>query len=79
MYLMRFLDVTAYMYQDTSGHMYLGLFIKRYIKIHRDTKSRVRYIKIHFRYIKIHLLICICHFGYHRKCILPSYSDPTAV
>ena len=33
MYLMRFLDVTLDTYQDTSGYMYLGLFIT----IHQDT------------------------------------------
>ena len=33
MYPMRFLDVTLDTYQDTSGYMYLGLFIT----IHQDT------------------------------------------
>ena len=33
MYLMRFLGVTLDTYQDTSGYMYLGLFIT----IHQDT------------------------------------------
>ena len=37
---MRFLDVTLDTYQDTSGYMYLGLFIT----IHRDTKSRYMYL-----------------------------------
>ena len=44
MYLMRFLDVTLDTYQDTSGYMYLGLFSSRYIKIHRDTKTRYMYL-----------------------------------
>ena len=43
---MRFLDVTLDTYQDTSGYMYLGLFITIHqeFKIHRDTKSRYMYL-----------------------------------
>ena len=37
-------------------------YTSRYIKIHQDTS----------RYI------CICHFGYHRKCILPRDMYPSA-
>ena len=62
---MRFLDVTLDTYQDTSGYMYLGLLKSRYIKIHRDSKSRYMYlgrvmttlqdtIRIHHDTSKIH-------------------------
>ena len=47
MYLMRFLDVTLDTYQDTSAHQDTCIFMdssSRYIKIHRDTKSRYMYL-----------------------------------
>ena len=46
-YLMRFLDVTLDTYQDTSAHQDTCIFMdssSRYIKIHRDTKSRYMYL-----------------------------------
>jgi hypothetical protein len=51
MYLVRFLGVTLDTYQDTSGYVYLGLFLDSssryilcYVKIHRETKSRYMYL-----------------------------------
>ena len=74
MYPMRFLDVTLDTYQNTSGYMYLGLFITihqdtpRYkITIHvswtrHDDTSRYKHtIRIHKGYIRD---TCGIHAGY---------------
>ena len=39
MYPMRVLDITLDTYQDTSGYVYLGLFITIHLMIHQDTPS----------------------------------------
>jgi hypothetical protein len=57
MYLGRFLGVTLDTYQDTSGYVYLGLFITIHLMIHEDTP---RYkIKIHVSWT-----LPWCHTGY---------------
>jgi hypothetical protein len=73
------------MYPDVSC-MYLARCILMCpVHIHQDTckiRDTSRYMQDTSRYnIKIHLYL-ICHFGYHRKCILPrrrlqiSYRSP---
>ena len=44
------------------------MYLARILIIHQDTS---RYISDTSRYI------CICHFGYHRKCILPRDMYPS--
>jgi len=72
------------MYPDVSC-MYLACILMCPVHIHQDTckiRDTSRYMQDTSRYnIKIHLYL-ICHFGYHRKCILPrrrlqiSYRSP---
>ena len=68
---MRFLDVTLDTCQDTSGYMY-SIFdaSSRYIRIHRDTKSRYMYLGRVMTTLQDTIRI------HHDTCILDASSEP---
>jgi hypothetical protein len=76
MYLGRFLGVTLDTYQDTSGDVYLGLFIT----IHHDTSRYIHVCGIHMGYILKYIpLECIQRGTYLRCRIHAGYMRDTCI